>query len=138
MIWLRHQAAPDVATAIQTYVQQRTQTVNQIQQFQQGLGPYDLPDRDLIVVAEPVSNSILLSVSPRLYEDVRRLIDKLDRRPPMVLIKVLLAEVRLDDTFEIGGEVGLQDSLLYDRGIAAGSFPGATSSVDRSARQPRL
>jgi general secretion pathway protein D len=128
VIWLRHQAAVDVATAIQTYVQQRTQTVNTIQQFQQGLGPFDLPDRDLIVVAEPVSNSVLLSVSPRLYPDVRRIIDKLDRRPPMVLIKVLLAEVKLADAFEIGGEVGLQDSLLFDRGVAAtplnNSLPG--------------
>lgn len=136
VIWLRHQAAADVATAIQTYVQQRTQTVNTIQQFQQGLGPFDLPDRDLIVVAEPVSNSILLSVSPRLYPDVRRMIDKLDRRPPMVLIKVMLAEVRLDDAFEIGGEVGLQDSLLYDRGIAAGSFPGATPPSTDPASNP--
>jgi type II secretory pathway component GspD/PulD (secretin) len=127
VIWLRHATASNVATAITSYVQQRTQTVNTIQQFQQGLGPYDLPDRDLIVVAEDVSNSLVLSVSPRLYEDVRRMIDKLDRRPPMVLIKVVLAEIRLDDTFEIGGEVGLQDSLLYDRGIAAGAFPEATA-----------
>jgi len=128
VIWLRHQAATDVATAIQTYVQQRQQGINSIQQFQQGLGPFDLPDRDLIVVAEPVSNSVLLSVSPRLYPDVRRMIDKLDRRPPMVLIKVMLAEVKLADTFEIGGEVGLQDSLLFDRGVAAdplaNSIPG--------------
>lgn len=122
VIWLRHQGAQDVATAIQTYVQQRTQTVNTIQQFQQGLGPYDLPDRDLIVVAEPVSNSVLLSVSPRLYEDVRRMIDKLDRRPPMVMIQVLMAEVRLDDAFEIGGEFGLQDSLLFDRGVTAAAL----------------
>ncbi|WP_186775391.1 secretin N-terminal domain-containing protein [Rubripirellula tenax] len=127
VIWLRHQAAADVATALTSYVQQRTQTVNTIQQFQQGLGPFDLPDRDLIVVAEPVTNSVLLSVSPRMYEDVRRMIDRLDRRPPMVLIKVLLAEVSLDDAFEIGGEVGLQDSLVYDRGIAAGAFPGANA-----------
>ncbi|MGB7329569.1 MAG: secretin N-terminal domain-containing protein, partial [Rubripirellula sp.] len=119
VIWLRHQAAADVATALTSYVQQRTSTVNSIQQFQQGLGPYDLPDRDLIVVAEPVTNSVLLSVSPRLYEDVRRMIDRLDRRPPMVLIKVLIAEVSLDDAFEIGGEVGLQDSLVYDRGVAS-------------------
>ncbi|MGB0761463.1 MAG: secretin N-terminal domain-containing protein, partial [Rubripirellula sp.] len=126
VIWLRHQAAVDVATAIQTYVQQRTQGVNTIQQFQQGLGPFDLPDRDLIVVAEPVSNSVLLSVSPRLYPDVRRIIDKLDRRPPMVLIKVMLAEVTLGDAFEIGGEVGIQDSLLFDRGVATplASDPG--------------
>jgi len=126
VIWLRHQAAVDVATAIQSYVQQRTQGVSSIQQFQQGLGPFDLPDRDLIVVAEPVSNSVLLSVSPRLYPDVRRMIDKLDRRPPMVLIKVMLAEIKLGDAFEIGGEVGLQDSLLFDRGVAVAptSDPG--------------
>ena len=128
MIWLRHQTATDVATAIQTYVQQRTQTVNTIQQFQQGLGPYDLADRDLIVVAEPVSNSVLLSVSPRLYEEVRRMIDQLDRRPPMVLIKVMIAEVRLSDSFEIGGELGLQDSLLYDRGIAADAVARAVAA----------
>jgi general secretion pathway protein D len=128
VIWLRHQAAEAVGTAIQDYVTQRTNGVNRIQQFQQGgLGPYDLPDRDLIVASHFETNSLLISVSPRIYEEVRRLIDKLDRRPPMVLIKVLLAEVRLDDAFEIGGEVGLQDSLLYDRGIAAGAFPGATA-----------
>ena len=130
VIWLRHQAAVDVATAIQTYVQQRTQGVNSIQQFQQGLGPFDLPDRDLIVVAEPVSNSVLLSVSPRLYPDVRRMIDKLDRRPPMVLIKVMLAEVRLGDAFEIGGEVGLQDSLLFDRGVAADPLNNSVPGFD--------
>lgn len=119
VIWLRHQIADNIATAITNYVNTRTQSANQIQQYQQGLGPFDLPDRDLIVVAEAQSNSLLLSVSPRLYEDVRRLIDQLDRRPPMVLIKTIIAEVTLDDRFEIGGEVGLQDSLLFDRGVAA-------------------
>ncbi|TWU39894.1 Type II secretion system protein D precursor [Novipirellula aureliae] len=131
VIWLRHQNAENIAAAIQDYVSQRSTRLNTIQQFQQGgLGPFDLPDRDLIVVAEPVSNSLLLSVSPRLYEDVRRLIDKLDRRPPMVLIKVLLAEVRLGDFFEIGGEVGLQDSMMFDRGVASGAIPGAGASSD--------
>lgn len=119
VIWLRHQLAQQVADAIQNFVQQRTQGVNSIQQFQQGLGPFDLPDRDLIVVPEVDSNSLLLSVSPRLYPDIRRIIDKLDRRRPMILIKVMLAEVKLGDAFEVGGEVGLQDSLLFDRGVAA-------------------
>ena len=119
VIWLRHTLAQQVADAIQNFVQQRTQGVNSIQQFQQGLGPFDLPDRDLIVVPEIDSNSVLLSVSPRLYPDIRRIIDKLDRRRPMILIKVLLAEVKLGDAFEVGGEVGLQDSLLFDRGVAA-------------------
>jgi len=123
VVWLRHQSAPEIAAAITAYVQQRTQSVNTIQQFQQGLGPFDLPDRDLVVVAEAVSNSLLLSVSPRLYQDVRRLIESLDRRPPMVLIKVVLAEVTLSDQFELGGELGLQDSLLFDRGRAVNLPP---------------
>ena len=118
VIWLKNQTAENIATAIQTYVQQRQQTQNLIPQFTQGLGPFDLPDRDIVVVAEPQTNSLLISVSPRLYEEVRGLIDRLDRRPPMVLIKTLIAEVRLDDGFEIGGEIGLQDSILFDRGIA--------------------
>ncbi|CAN0413187.1 unnamed protein product, partial [Hapterophycus canaliculatus] len=92
-------------------------------QFQQGLGPLDLPDRDVIVVAEPQTNSVLISVSPRMYEEVRRLIDRLDRRPPMVLIKTLIAEITLSDGFEIGGEFGLQDSILFDRGIASQAAP---------------
>ncbi len=124
VIWLRHQIAEFVATAIQQYVTQRQQGRNQILQYQQGLGPYDLPDRDLIVVAEERTNSLILSVSPRIYEEVRRLIDHLDRRPPMVLIKTLIVEVNLDDAFEVGGELGLQDSLLFDRGIALDSNRG--------------
>ena len=129
VIWLRHLAAEDVALALQTFIQQRVQTVNTIQQFQQGLGVFDLPDRDLIVVPEPVSNSLLISVAPRLYEDVRRLVDQLDRRRPMVLIKVLLAEVALNDSFELGGELGLQDDLVFSRSIAAAAVNGGVTDI---------
>ncbi|EMI46482.1 secretin N-terminal domain-containing protein [Rhodopirellula sp. SWK7] len=123
VIWLKHQIAINIATAIQEYVSSRQQSQNIIPQLQQGLGPYDLPDRDLIVVAEGQTNSLLLSVSPRMYEEVRQLIDRLDRRPPMVLIKTLIAEVVLSDGFELGGEFGLQDSILFDRGIANTADP---------------
>lgn len=128
VVWLRHQVAENISNALAAYVQQRAQTVNSIQQFQQGLGPYDLADRDLIVVSEPATNSLLISVTPRLYEDVRRLIDQLDRRPPMVMIKVVIAEVSLSDGFELGGEFGLQDSLLFSRSIVNDAIvsPAAT------------
>ncbi|EMI53250.1 general secretion pathway protein D [Rhodopirellula sallentina SM41] len=125
VIWLKHQLAINIATAIQEYVASRQQSQNIIPQLQQGLGPYDLPDRDLVVVAEGQTNSLLLSVSPRMYEEVRQLIDRLDRRPPMVLIKTLIAEVVLSDGFELGGEFGLQDSILFDRGVpGTASDPG--------------
>ncbi len=80
------------------------------------------------MVAEVISNSLILSVSPRLYDEVRRLIDNLDRRPPMVLIKVVLAEITLGDQFELGGQIGLQDSLLFDRSLAANGTIPATNN----------
>ncbi len=43
------------------------------------------------------------------------------------MVQILLAEVTLDDTFELGSELGLQDSLLFDRNAATGgtlSTPG--------------
>ncbi|QEF97229.1 Type II secretion system protein D precursor [Stieleria maiorica] len=130
VIWLKHNEAVLVAAAITNYVNERQQSQTTIQQYQQGLGPYDLLDRDIVAIAEENFNSILLSVSPRLYEEVRLLIERLDRRRPMVLIKVMLAEVALEDAFEIGTELGLQDSLAFSRGQAAGAFADTISPGD--------
>lgn len=128
VIWLKNNDALLVAQAITDYVNQRQQSQTTIRQYQQGLGPYDLLDRDIVAIAEVNYNSILLSVSPRLYEEVRLLIDRLDRRRPMVLIKVILVEVGLEDTFEIGTELGLQDSLAFSRGQAVGDVPGTVGA----------
>ena len=40
----------------------------------------------------------------------------------MVLIQVLIAEVALDDTDKIGVELGIQDSLLFDRSAVVDGF----------------
>ncbi len=130
VIWLRHQAAEAVATAIQDYVTQRTNGVNRIQQFQQGgLGPYDLADRDLIVASHFETNSLLISVSPRLYEEVRRLIDKLDRRPPMVLIKVLIAEVELGRHVRDRWRSGLAGFAAVRPGHCRRCVPGSNRTI---------
>ncbi len=123
VIWLRNANALAVATAVQDYVAQRQTGINTLRQQQatqssgSAVAVADLVDRDLIVVAEAETNSLLLSVSPRFYDTIRRLIDQLDRRPPMIMVKVVLAEVSLNDGFEWGTELGLQDSLIFDRGI---------------------
>ncbi len=44
----------------------------------------------------------------------------------MVNIRVLLAEVTLDDNDEFGVELGLQDSVLFNRGTAATGSAGLT------------
>ena len=128
VIWLKNNEAPLVAAAITNYVNERQQSQTSIQQYQQGLGPYDLLDRDIVAVAETNFNSILLSVSPRLYEEVRMLIERLDRQRPMVFIKCLLVQIRLDDSFEIGTELGIQDSLAFTRGQAVADVPGSAGA----------
>lgn len=49
-----------------------------------------------------------------------KVIEKLDRRPPLVAIQVLIAQVSLKDQFDLGTELGLQDALLFDRRSATG------------------
>jgi len=73
-------------------------------------------DRTVIVVPEVVSNSLIVSARPEYRAEVEKIIRALDRRPPLVKVKVLIAEVDLTTLEEFGVEVGLQDSLLFDRG----------------------
>ncbi|QDU78596.1 Type II secretion system protein D precursor [Polystyrenella longa] len=74
-------------------------------------------EREVVVVSEEVSNSIILSATPEYYDRILGLIKELDEQPPMVMIQVLIAELALNDTDEFGVELGLQDSLLFDRSL---------------------
>jgi type II secretion system protein D len=120
VIWLRNNNAQDVAQAIQTFLQQQRQTLQQAGAQLQAIGSLEQFDRDILVVAEPTTNSLIVSATPRYAQEIRNVIERLDRQPPMIYVQILLAEVTLDDTFEFGTEMGLQDSLLFDRGIATG------------------
>src|SRR5262249_8603935 len=59
-------------------------------------------DAEVSVVAHEESNKLLISVSPRKRSQVEALVRQLDTPPPQVMIQVLLAEVTLDDNFEMG------------------------------------
>lgn len=104
-----------------------------------------LAEREVNVIPEVVSNSLIISATPRYLPEILEVIERLDRRPPMVKVKVLIAEVDLNSLEEFGVEVGVQDSLLFDRGtILAGEqitsgigFPFNTTTVANSrARLP--
>ena len=77
--------------------------------------PFDQVQREVVIVPEVVSNTLIVSATPRYFDEIKSLIEELDRRPPMVMIQVLIAEVALNDVDEFGVEIGLQDSLLFDR-----------------------
>jgi type II secretion system protein D len=119
VIWLRNAAAEDVATALNNFLTTQRQIVQQTLLFNQSITRTEQFDREIIVVPEAATNSLVISASPRYYQTIRSVIESLDRRPPMVMVQVLIAEVSLDDGFVWGTELGLQDSLLFDRSVAA-------------------
>ena len=75
------------------------------------------PPSDIAVVPESHTNSLIVSAPPRYMGMLERLIAELDAAPAQVVIQVLLVEVELDNTDEFGVELGVQDSVLFDRSV---------------------
>lgn len=69
------------------------------------------------VVPEPTTNRLLVKGRPEELEKIRQLIEEIDRSPPQVVIQALLVEVELGNTDEFGVEIGVQDSVLFDRSV---------------------
>ena len=111
---LKNAFAQNVADALNNWLTTRRAAE---QEAEVTISPFEQIDREVIIVPELASNSLIVSATPRYYQQVSELIDQLDERPPMVMIQVLIAEVRLNDTDEFGVELGLQDSLLFDRSL---------------------
>jgi type II secretory pathway component GspD/PulD (secretin) len=88
-----------------------------------------------------VSNTLLLSANPRYFDQVKSIIEQLDQPQPQVLIQVLLAEVTLDSTRDLGIEwdfnkmidsaaVGASTAFGVPRDLAA--FGGLSATVTGS------
>lgn len=125
VVRLRNTQASSVATAIQQYLTNLQQQVQQQLLSNQSISAFESVERQVFVIPENVTNSLIVSATPRFQEEILNVIKELDVRPPMVMVQVLIAEVLLSDTFEFGSELGFQDSLVFDRGKAVGSPPGS-------------
>jgi general secretion pathway protein D len=115
---LKNAPATDVANAINTFLTSDLQ----VQTLATGLvSAYELVQREVVVVAEPVSNSLIVSATSTFYEEIKRIIEELDARPPMVMITVMIASIDLGQSDEFGVQIGLQDSILFQRASASGN-----------------
>ncbi|MEZ6146782.1 MAG: secretin N-terminal domain-containing protein [Planctomycetaceae bacterium] len=113
---LRNSPAADVAQAINDFIQAQLDLV----QIDANLvSTSELVDQTYIVVPEAVTNSLIISASPRYFDEILRLAEQLDAEPPQVMIQAMLVEVELTDTDEFGIELGFQDSVLFDRSVTA-------------------
>ena len=111
VIQLKNAPAVDVASAINQFLLNR----RQIEQAAPGQSnPFQEIEREVVVVPEPVANKLILAATPRFYDEIKALIDKLDEQPLQVMIQVLIAEVSLNHVKEFGVELGVQSSVLFD------------------------
>ncbi len=110
---LRNAPALDVAAAINEFL--RSERL--VQQAAQAGDFFEQVEREVVVVPEPVRNALIISATPRYFDQIRELVISLDEQPPQVLIQVVIAEVVLNDTDDLGVELGIQDSVLFDRSL---------------------
>lgn len=70
-----------------------------------------------VIVAERTTNCLLIRGSARDVAEIQSIVCELDRSPSQVVIQALLVEVELGDTDEFGVELGIQDSVLFNRSV---------------------
>jgi len=101
---LKNATADEVAALVGEFVSEDQRKVVET------LGTDELPsaarllEREVTIVGDGKSNSVVVTASPRYAERVKEIIRELDVDPPQVLIQVLLAEVALADTEDLGLE----------------------------------
>ncbi|MCH7752852.1 MAG: hypothetical protein IH898_11950, partial [Planctomycetes bacterium] len=111
---LKNKSVEDVALALNEWLRAE----RQVQGTAPGLAsPFQQIEREVVIVPEISSNSLIVSATPRYYDEIARLIQELDKQDAMVMIQVLIAEISLGDLDEFGVEFGLQDSALFDRSL---------------------
>lgn len=97
---LKNSRSRDVETALKTFLKQDQQLLS-VAVGQQAMAQ-EMMEREVAIVAETNSNTLLVSASHRYFTQVKSLIEQLDQPQLQVLIQVLLAEVTLDSTSELG------------------------------------
>ena len=116
VVKLKNAYAPDVALALQNLLTSQRELITISEDLVSNI---ELLEREIIVVPEVASNSLIISATPQYFDEVRQIVSKLDEAPPQVIIQAMLVEVLLDNTDEFGIELGLQDSTLFDRSVTA-------------------
>ncbi|MFM8470556.1 MAG: secretin N-terminal domain-containing protein, partial [Limisphaerales bacterium] len=136
VVRLRNTQASDVAGSVRSFLDQERQRVTQVLGADAVGAAQQLLEREVAVVGETNSNSLLLSASPRYFTQVQQLVAELDKAQPQVMIQVLLAEVALTGGNELGLEWTHKNnpySVGADLGLAkavTGSFSAALTGGD--------
>jgi type II secretion system protein D len=113
VVQLRNRPAEDVAKTMKAYYEEESSAYEKaagegeakLRQFQRQVN---------IQEGGEGSNTLVVSYNPRMESQVINMINELDRPPAMVMIQVLMAEVTLNNQFEMGMEFALQDLMFTE------------------------
>ena len=125
---LKNAQAEEIALALTQFLDQARQRVQAVLGTEAVGTAQRLLDEEVAIVAEPTNNALLVSASPRYFEQVSEMIDQLDQPQRQVLIQVLLAEVTLDGNNDQGIDWAVSRDFIPDA-----SFPGDEGGNDFSA-----
>ena len=81
------------------------------------------PQAEIRLVADEVTNAIVVTTYPRLWKEIEETIRKLDKMPRQVLIEVLAAEVTLTDDTKLGMEWALRSGRFDASSSPSGNLP---------------
>ncbi len=104
VIRLKYAPAQDVARAITQFLNSEREVLQQYSRERSG--------PNVVVVPDVVTNSLILSAEQQHFEEVVELIEKLDARPQMLLLQMLVVEVEYNEggKTEGAGAVALKAS----------------------------
>ncbi|HEX4795115.1 MAG TPA: secretin N-terminal domain-containing protein, partial [Humisphaera sp.] len=83
---------------------------------------------EVFVVADPDTNSLMVTTASKYEKQVRMIIDDLDRPVPQVLIKVLVAEVTHDNSADLGLDFSILNQRPSGQGQTAAQVFGVPST----------
>jgi type II secretory pathway component GspD/PulD (secretin) len=129
VVRLKNTQASDVAGAVRTFLDQERQRVTQVLGADAVGTAQQMLEREVAVVGETNSNTLLLSASPRYFVQIQDLIKELDKSQPQVMIQVVLAEVALTEGRDIGLEWNLAGGPTYSSGVNLGVATLAKSGL---------
>ncbi|TVQ80404.1 MAG: type II secretion system protein GspD [Bradymonadales bacterium] len=89
----------------------------------------DLFDGDIRITADPRSNALIIMASPRDFETIRGIIEKLDVRRRQVFIESVILEARVGGGSQFGSQV---TGPLFRTG-AMGGQPGQPNTSEKSS-----
>jgi len=87
------------------------------------VGEASLTEGQLRFIGDEVTNSVIVTTYPRLWQEIEGTIKQLDRMPRQVLIEVLVAEITLTDDIRLG----IDWAMRQGRFNVGGAFANTTS-----------